>query len=419
MTKSLVSIVKGADPEVMVQEAVDLIGGIKSVVKKGDMVLIKPNCHGPHPFEDHITTDPRLIAAVIKLCKKAGAKEILVGEAPSLGGAMFSFEISGQKEAVEATGVAKLVDLENDEYVSMKIPNGLIMKSIDRPKTLADCDVLISMPTIKTHHGTKMTASLKLMMGSINREGKDFLHRYGLEEGIVDINKARKPDLVVADMIVTMGGTGPIAGRTVVEQPDGSRKIRETIGGILVPMDIVVVSKDPVAADATCGRIVDIDPEGVNHIRWAFEQGLGNMKADQIEIKGKRIEEVFHPIPPHPTDLSEFSEYINFHTENACFGCLGYAYMALSNLSARGMLKYWPDLHVVIGPKDFISDEWGTGDNLVIIGNCNAKWAHLGQYAPGCVPNRPWTILPVLGRLGSTEEGNEVRRLMMETPITK
>lgn len=416
MTKSIVSIVKGTDVEAMAQEALDFTGGIKSVVKPGDVVLIKPNCHGPHPWEDHITTDPRLIAAVIKLCKKAGAKEILVGEAPSLGGAMLSFEISGQKAAVEATGVAKLVDLENAEYVTMQVPNGMILKKINRPKIVADCDVLISMPIIKTHHGTKMTASLKNMMGTLNRAGKTMVHMIGLSEAITDINISRKPDLVVADMIVAMEGMGPIAGRTVVEQRDGSRKIMKTIGGILVPLNMVVASKDPVACDAVCGRIVDIDPEGVDHIRYAYEHGLGNMKGEQIEVKGKRIEEVKHPFAPHPTNVQEFSDYITIHSENACFGCLGYQYMTLANLRARGMLKHWPNLHVVIGPKDRIPDEWGTGDNLILIGNCLSKWKHLGQYAAGCVPNQIWQMVAVLGRLGTDEERMAIRQMMIDNP---
>ncbi|MFC2045212.1 DUF362 domain-containing protein [Chloroflexota bacterium] len=419
MEKSVVSIVKGTDPEAMVQEAMELIGGMESVVKPGDVVLIKPNCHGPHPWEDHITTDPRLIAAVIKLCKKAGAKEILVGESPSLGGAMLSFEISGQKEAVEATGMAKLVDLEADEFVSMKVPNGKILKNIDRPKTLADCDVLISMPIIKTHHGTKMTASLKNMMGSLSRAGKTFIHQVGLSESIADINKARKADLVMADMIVAMEGMGPIAGRTVMEQPDGSRKIWETIGGILVPLDMVVASKDPVACDATCGRIVDIQPEEVDHIVYANEHGLGNIRADQIEIRGKQIAEVYHHFDPHPTDLTEFAEYFNIHAENACFGCLAYFYMSLSNARARGLLKQWPDLHIVLGPKDAIPDEWGTGDNLIMIGNCLSKWKHLGQYSSGCVPNLAWMTVSLLGRVGTMEDLPEVIKLMMDSPLKK
>ncbi len=415
MTKSVVSIVKGKDVEAMAKEALDLIGGIESVVKKGDVVLIKPNCHGPHPWEDHITTDPRLIVAVIKLCKKAGAKEIWVGEAPSLGGAMLSFEISGQKAAVEGTGMAKLIDLDNTEYVTMKVPNGMILKKVDRPKIVRDCNVLISMPIIKTHHGTKMTASLKNMMGTLSRAEKTMIHMVGLSESICDLNISRKPDLALADMIVSMEGMGPIAGRTVVEQPDGSRKMMKTVGGILVPLDMVVASKDPVACDATCARIVNFIPEEIDHIRYAYEHGLGNIKSSEIEVKGQKIKDVKHPFSHHPTDIHEFAEYLTVHDENACFGCKGYLYMTLSNVRARDLLKKRPDVHLVIGPKESIPDEWGTGDNLILVGNCLEKWKHLGQWAGGCVPNQWWQSIALLGKIGTQEERMACRKTMQDT----
>jgi len=418
MPKSVVSIVKGKDVDAMAQEAIDLIGGIESIIKPGDVVLIKPNCHGPHPWEDHITVDPRLVAAVVKICKEAKAKEVLVGEAPSLGGAMLSFEISGIKDAVEAVG-ARLIDLENDEYVSMEIPQGKILKRIDRPKTLATCDVLISMPIIKTHHGTKMTGSLKNMMGTLNSAGKSLVHEVGLWYSIADINKARKPDLVVADMIVAMEGMGPIAGRTVVELADGTRKTLEIVGGVFVPLDLVVASRDPVASDATCARIMKFNPGEIDHIRFAYEHGLGNIAAGQIEVRGKQIEEVAYGFKMCPTNLEDFSEYVTAHTEGACFGCLAYQYWALENLRARGLLQRNSGLNIVMGSKNYIPDEWGTGENLLLIGNCVSKWKHLGMYGEGCPPNgAPFLVGPALRRIGP-DAIQEVYRLLMEHPPKK
>ena len=413
--KSIVSIVKGKDIEAMVDEAIDLIGGIESIVKPGNVILIKPNVHGAHPLEDHITVDPRLVAAVVKKCKKAGAKEVLVGEAPSLGAdTMFCFEISGMKEAVEAAG-ARLVDLETDEYISTKIPQGKILKSIDRPKTFINCDVVISMPVMKTHHGTKVTGSLKNMMGTLNRTGKNLVHQVGLDEAIADINKTRKPDLVVADMIVAMEGEGPIAGRTVTIQPDGSRWIRETVGGILVPMDLIVVSKDPVANDATCCRIMKINPEEVFHLQFAYEHGLGNIGVDQIEVRGKQIEEVARAFLLPPTTFEEFAEYVTVHSENACFACPAYLYMALLNLRERGLLERNSGLHIVMGTKNHIPDDWGTGKNLLLLGNCVSKWKHLGLYAEGCPPM--WAfMLGVAMRDLNPEARAEMTKLQLTHP---
>ena len=414
--KSEVSIVKGKDVEKMVAEALELIGGIESVVKKGDKVLIKPNVHGPHPLEDHITTDPRLVVAVANQCHKAGAKEVLVGEAPSLTGAgatIHAYEISGMKEAIEKSGAATLVDLETDEYVDVKVPGGFILKNMPRPKSLISADVVISTPVMKTHHGARVTGSLKNMMGTLNREGKSFIHEVGLHESIADINKARKIDLVVADMITCMEGLGPIAGRTVNVQPDGSHYVSEIVGGVLVPMDVIVASKDPVACDATCCRIMKIDPTTVNYIPLAYKHGLGNMRLNEIQVKGLQIKDVARAFAQCPTDLDEFADYIIPHTEGACFGCLAYEYFALENMRARGLLDRAKGLHVVMGPKEEIPDEWKSGGDLLLLGNCLTKFSHMGMFGAGCPPSgRPFMVGTLMRSLSPEAHANaaEVRK---------
>ncbi len=382
--KSVVSVVKGKNTEKMVQEALDLIGGLESVVKPGDVVLLKPNVHGPHPAEDHITTDPQIVATMVKLCKKAKAKQVLVGEAPSLvGGTMYCYEISGIKEAVEGAG-GKLVDLETDEYVTMKVPQGNILKTIDRPKTFATADKVISLPVMKTHHGAIFTGGLKNMMGTLNRAGKNFIHRAGLFESITDINKVRMPDLVVADMIVAMEGSGPIAGRSINVTPEGKKVVREIIGGILVPMGLVAASKDVVASDATCARIMGIDPGAVPYMWYAAQFGLGNIEAAQIEVKGVQVAEVARKFKLPPTTFEEFEDYVTVHSENACFACPAYLWMGLDNIRARGLLPKHTGVHIVMGPHDYIPDEWGTGKNLVLLGDCVYKWKHLGMFMGDC-----------------------------------
>jgi hypothetical protein len=72
-----------------------------------------------------------------------------------------------------------------------------------------------------------------------------------------------------------------------------------------------------------------------------------------------------------------------------------------------------------MGPKNYIPDEWGTGENLLLIGNCVSKWKHLGMYGEGCPPNgAPFLVGPALRRIG-TDAIQEVYRLLMEHPPKK
>jgi hypothetical protein len=209
---------------------------------------------------------------------------------------------------------------------------------------------------------------------------------------------------------------GPIAGRTVNIEPDGSRTISEIVGGVLVHMDLVVASKDPVASDATCCRLMKIDPRTVKYIPLAYKLGIGNMKVSEIEVRGKQIKEVARAFSQCPIDLDEFAEYIIPHTEGACFGCLAYEYFALKNMAARGLLPLAKGLHVVMGPKAEIPDEWGTGKNLLLLGNCVAKFKHLGLFGEGCPPNGlPFMVGTAIREVGPDSRA-KYNQLMREHP---
>ena len=56
-------------------------------------------------------------------------------------------------------------------------------------------------------------------------------------------------------------------------------------------MDTIIASADPIAADATGARIIGIDPQSIDHVRWLHESGIGNM--DDIEIVGNKISDVY------------------------------------------------------------------------------------------------------------------------------
>jgi uncharacterized protein (DUF362 family) len=68
---------------------------------------------------------------------------------------------------------------------------------------------------------------------------------------------------------------------------------RGPVDGTPVKMDLIIASKDVVAADATGCRVMGIDPHNHSHIRRAYEKGLGNI--DDIEVLGEKIENVARP----------------------------------------------------------------------------------------------------------------------------
>ena len=123
------------------------------------------------------------------------------------------------------------------------------------------------MPKVKTHHWAGVTLSMKNMFGIVpgSRYGwpKNILHWAGIHEAILDICATVRPHFVIADAIVAMQGDGPL---------NGTEHSLQTL----------VLSDDPVAADATCMRSMRIIPDQVTHIREAT-RFLGRSAGRDIE----------------------------------------------------------------------------------------------------------------------------------------
>jgi uncharacterized protein (DUF362 family) len=78
MSKSLVSIAKGTDPEKLVAEVLAPLGGVQALIRPKTTVVIKPNAGHPAPPETSVNTTPDLVAALIREVRKADPKGIIL-----------------------------------------------------------------------------------------------------------------------------------------------------------------------------------------------------------------------------------------------------------------------------------------------------------------------------------------------------
>jgi uncharacterized protein (DUF362 family) len=245
----------------------------------GKCVLLKPNLVDYIPCA-HINTHPLLVAAAAECFKRLGARSVEVGEGPGhhRDTYLVLYE-SGLLEQLRRVAVP-FVDLNRDDVVKTKLRadySGL--HEIWLPRTVLEADFIVSMPKIKTHHWSGVTLSMKNMFGVVPgvKYGwpKNILHWKGIERCIVDICATVPIHFVIADGIVAMEGNGPLAG-----SPRNLRKL--------------VMADDPVAADATCARLMGFVPERVPHIA-AGAKFLGNFSVDRIE---QMAAQVASPIAP-------------------------------------------------------------------------------------------------------------------------
>jgi uncharacterized protein (DUF362 family) len=250
----------------------------------GKTVMLKPNMIDLAPGKP-ITTSVAVIEAAFELVKHLGAKDIVVGEGPGHNRETERLLAeSGHGPLYKRLGL-KFVDLNLDDLEEVANPNGFA--KIDKfyfPKTAAKADLIVSIPKLKTHHWARLTNCMKNMYGCVpgRRYGwpKNVLHYNGIDNCILDLTRLLKPGIQLVDAVVAMEGDGPL-------------------NGTAKDAKFVMLGTDPAAVDATCARIMGIDPENVPYIRGAGE-AIGNIDPAHIKIFGASVDEVKTPFKPSP-----------------------------------------------------------------------------------------------------------------------
>jgi uncharacterized protein (DUF362 family) len=241
---------------------------------KGKCVLLKPNLV-EFDAATAINTDARVIAAAYEVMRTLGASEVLIGEGP--GHRRDTYGLAAQAQYFEAIPNFERVftDLNRDDVTKVENFAG---ESFYFPNTVLRADVIVSLAKMKTHHWAGATLSMKnlfgLVPGSVYGWPKNKLHYFGIDQAIVELNRRFRNTFAIVDGIVGMEGNGPIQGKP---KPAGA----------------IVMGRDVVAVDATCCRIMGIDPEKVEYLRLAA--ALGHLRANRIEQRGEGIESVRAP----------------------------------------------------------------------------------------------------------------------------
>lgn len=251
-----------------VDSCLDKLGGLSSLIKPDDRVLIKPNILIAKPPEEAVTTHPALIEAIIMVIKKAGAVP-LVGDSP--GGL-----VGNVGEHWKVTGIEEVCNRLNVEILNFE-SSGVYEKRINGnhyhiAKPVLDADFIINVPKIKTHGLTILTCAIKNMYGTIPGLTKVNYHKEApkpsdFAELVVDIFALSKPGLNIVDGIIGMDGNGPSAGNPK-------------------EMGLILASTDAIAVDSLICQILGKNPLKVPTNKNAYERELGEADINKIKVLG-------------------------------------------------------------------------------------------------------------------------------------
>ncbi|MGH7894094.1 MAG: DUF362 domain-containing protein [Candidatus Binatia bacterium] len=257
--------------EDVVRRGIELFG----ISVRGLRVVLKPNLVEFDP-DGVVNTHPALIAATVGVFRSLGARDVIVAEGPGhRRDTEYLLDASGLESVLRDTRTT-YVDLNTDVVRAVPLPSRYTeLGTLHLPETALGADLLVSMPKLKTHHWAGVTLSLKnmfgLVPGTVYGWPKNVLHWRGIENSILDINAAlAMRRFQIVDAVVGMEGNGPIQG-------DAKR-----VGAL-------VFGEDPVAVDATCARLMRIDPARVPYLAEAG-RFLGNIEDARIEQLGEPVD---------------------------------------------------------------------------------------------------------------------------------
>lgn len=198
--------VKGGEPNVMFDKAIESFGGMKRFVKKGQTVVVKPNIGWDVSPERAGNTHPMLVKRIIEHCYNAGAKEVLVFD-HTCDNWTKCYTNSGIEKAVKDAGGKIVSGASESYYQEVTIPNGKRLKNAKVHELILGSDVFINVPILKHHGGGKLSVSMKNNMGIVWDRG--FWHKNDLHQCIADFVTFKKPTLNVIDAYWVMKQNGP------------------------------------------------------------------------------------------------------------------------------------------------------------------------------------------------------------------
>lgn len=240
----------------------------------GKNVLIKPNLLAKRPPNAGVTTNPVILKYTALFAKEAGAN-VIVADSP---GGIYNeamlrgvYKVSGIERAAEVGG-AKL----NFDTGSQKVKiSGKFPGYFDIINPVANADVIINLPRVKTHALCEMTAAVKNMFGSIPGLQKAEMHarfpkRADFASMLVDLCYTTAPQINILDAVYGMEGNGPGGGEL--------RKVGLILGGC-----------NPFVLDAVAAELIGYKKDEVGTVWESIKRGYAPENMNEIEVIGEKI----------------------------------------------------------------------------------------------------------------------------------
>jgi len=252
------TIKRGGDSRELLRDCISELGGINKIVEQGDRVIIKANICGGNPKIPGSFASIEVVDELVKVIQNAGGTPVVV-DADMIWTEFWQVAIEEGYHKWSKQNKIELLNLSESKLA--KFDFGGTLKKTTVSKELINADVIISIPTMKTHILTGVTLGMKNMYGTFPQMDKAVYHQLGIEEVIYEVNNAFPPTLTIIDGSIGGEAMGPLSSKPV-------------------NFETLIASRNVVVADAIASKLIGYDPLEIEHIRLAHEAGLGNAKVE-------------------------------------------------------------------------------------------------------------------------------------------
>lgn len=263
-----VAVACGTPPAALAKAAVDALGGMKRFVSRGAVVVVKPNIGWDRRPEFAATTNPDVVASVVRLCYEAGAKKVKVFDR-TVNDARRCYAQSGIGEAAAQEG-ADVSFMDERKFKDFKI-GGMALKKWPLYREIFEADSVINIPVAKTHGLADLTMAMKNWMGVMGG-WRGRIHQR-IDESLVDLARVIKPTLTILDAVRILTANGP---------QGGSLKDVKTLNTIIAGVDQVTV-------DSYGATLFGMEGSSLGYLRLAQAEGLGNADLSRAKITRIKI----------------------------------------------------------------------------------------------------------------------------------
>ncbi len=261
--------VKGGTAASRVDAALAAAGGVARFVRKGALVVVKPNIGWDVRPELAANTDPGVVKRIVELCLAAGARKVVVFD-HTCDAWRAAYSNSGIEAAAKDAGAEVAPAHAESYYQAVEGRGARTLKGAKVHELVLEADLFINAPVLKNHGGAGMTCAMKNLMGAVWDRG--YFHSRGLDACIAEAVLLRKPDLNIVDAGKVMLSGGP----------------RGSAGSRYSDQRLLLLSPDIVAVDVASARTLGPGPDAFEYIGKAAALGLG--QADLGKLAIRRIE---------------------------------------------------------------------------------------------------------------------------------